>query len=59
MMARQSGQIAMYSSLAGFLPLPGAQRMAQVKAVRQYGEALRMSARSSNVQVSVICPQRA
>ena len=57
MMARQSGQIAIMSSLAGFLPLPGAPAYGASKAaVRQYGEALRMSARSSNVQVSVICP---
>ena len=57
MMARQSGQIAIMSSLAGFLPLPGAPAYGASKAaVRQYGEALRMSARSNNVQVSVICP---
>jgi len=57
MMAREAGQIAIMSSLAGFLPLPGAPAYGASKAaVRQYGEALRMSARSRNVQVSVICP---
>tara|TARA_B100000676_G_C18007669_1_gene804758 strand:+ start:784 stop:1572 length:789 start_codon:yes stop_codon:yes gene_type:complete len=57
MLERKAGQIAIMSSLAGFLPLPGAPAYCASKAaVRQYGEALRISARRRNVRVSVICP---
>ena len=57
MLERQAGQIAIMSSLAGFLPLPGAPAYSASKAaIRQYGEALRTAAISRNVRVSVICP---
>lgn len=57
MAKRGHGQIAIISSLAGFLPLPGAPAYGASKAaVRQFGEALRASAARQGVAVSVVCP---
>lgn len=57
MLPRGRGQIAIMSSLAGFLPLPGAPAYTASKAaVRHYGEALRPTAARSGLKVSVICP---
>lgn len=54
---RGRGQIAIISSLAGFLALPGAPAYGVSKAaVLQYGEALRPSAAKRGVGVSVVCP---
>lgn len=57
MMARKRGQIAVMSSLAGFLPLPGAATYAASKAaVRVYGLALRQRLATVGISVNVICP---
>jgi short-subunit dehydrogenase len=57
MATRQSGQIAIISSLAGFLPLPGAPAYAASKAaVKTYGLALRLAMAKHKVAVNVICP---
>ncbi len=57
MAARSAGQIAIVSSLAGFLQLPGAPAYSASKAaVRHFGEALRPSAARRGVGVTVICP---
>ncbi len=57
MVARQQGQIALVSSMASFMALPGAPAYSASKAfVRSYGESLRGAVRLHNVQVSVICP---
>jgi len=54
---RGHGQIAIVSSLAGFLPLPGAPAYSASKAsIRHFGEALRISAARRGVGISVICP---
>ena len=57
MSQREYGQIAIVSSLAGFLPLPSAPAYGASKAaVRHFGEAFRISASQRGVAVSVICP---
>ena len=57
MAARSGGQIAIVSSLAGFLPMSGAPAYSASKAaVRHFGEALRPSAARRGVGVTVICP---
>ncbi len=54
---RGRGQIALMSSLAGFLGFPGAPAYSASKAaVRAYGQALRGALYGEGVQVSVICP---
>ena len=57
MIARRSGQLALVSSLAGFIPLPDAPSYGASKAaVLRYGLALRTALRGSGVKLSVICP---
>jgi short-subunit dehydrogenase len=57
MMARQRGQIAIMSSLAGFRGFAGAPAYCASKAaVRVYGEALRGEMMKHGVAVNVICP---
>lgn len=57
MVARNSGQIALMSSLAGFMPLAGAPAYSASKAfVRFYGESLCAALSKTNVRMSVICP---
>ncbi len=57
LMARRRGQIAVVSSLAGFIGLPySASYNASKAAVRVWGESIRYVLRKSGVGVSVICP---
>lgn len=57
LIAREKGQIALLSSLAGFRTLGGPAGYTASKAwVRLYGEALRGQMVKHNVGVSVICP---
>lgn len=57
MTARQSGQIAIMSSLASFSGWPGAPAYSASKgAVRFYGEALRGAMAEQNIKINVICP---
>lgn len=57
MKARRGGHIAIMSSLAGIIALPGAPAYSASKAaVRVYGDALRGMLRPYGVAVSVICP---
>ena len=57
MLQRQSGQIAIISSLASFSGWGGAPGYSSSKgAVRLYGEALRVIAKARNVRVNVVCP---
>ena len=56
MAARSAGQIAIVSSLAGFLQLPGAPAYSASKAAVFHLEALRPSAARRGVGVTVICP---
>jgi NADP-dependent 3-hydroxy acid dehydrogenase YdfG len=57
MIARQKGQIAIVSSLAGFRGLPSSPAYSASKAcVRVYGEGLRGWLQQHRVEVSVICP---
>ena len=57
MSQRKSGQIAITSSLAGFIGLPGAPAYSASKAaVKAYAEALRGWLKEDNIRVSVICP---
>ncbi len=57
LMARRHGQIAVVSSLAGFIGLPySASYNASKAAVRVWGESIRYVLRKSGVGVSVICP---
>ena len=57
MRSRGHGQIAIVSSLAGYLGLAGAPDYAASKAaVRIWGEALRRRHRHEGVHISVICP---
>ena len=57
MMARGRGQIAVVSSLAGFIGLPySASYNASKAAVRVWGESIRYVLRKKGVGVSVICP---
>jgi short-subunit dehydrogenase len=51
------GQIAIVSSIAGFLGLPGNPAYSASKnAVRAYGESLRGTYANRNIEVNVICP---
>lgn len=57
MMKRQSGQIAVVSSLAGYIGLPySAAYSASKAAVRVWGESIRYVLKRSGIGVSVICP---
>jgi short-subunit dehydrogenase len=57
LLARRRGQIALVSSLAGFIGLPPAPAYGASKAwIRVYGEALRGAVADQGVGVSVICP---
>jgi len=57
MTARKRGQIAVVSSLAGFIGLPySASYNASKAAVRVWGESIRYALKKSGVGVSVICP---
>lgn len=57
MAARRRGQIAIVSSLAAYIPLPGMAAYGATKsAIKSYGEALRMELRPKGIGVSVICP---
>ena len=57
MRRRGKGQVAMVSSVASFLPLPGSPAYAASKAaVRLYGESLRGALAPDGIEVSVICP---
>lgn len=57
MQAQRHGQIAIMSSIAGFIGFPGSPAYCASKAsVRVWGESLRGYLAGSGVQVSVICP---
>jgi short-subunit dehydrogenase len=57
LMARRRGQIAIVSSLAGFIGLPySASYNASKAAVRVWGESIRYVLKKSDIGVSVICP---
>lgn len=57
LMARGRGQIAVVSSLAGFIGLPySASYNASKACVRVWGESIRYVLKKSGVGVSVICP---
>jgi short-subunit dehydrogenase len=57
MMARRAGQIAIVSSIAGFIPLPDAPSYGASKAATlSYGLALRALLDEHGIRVSVICP---
>jgi len=57
MVARGVGHIAIVSSLAGMVALPGAAAYCASKAaVRYYGDALRGMHHEHNITISVICP---
>ncbi len=57
MMARRRGQIAVVSSLAGFIGLPvSASYNASKAAVRVWGESIRYVLKKHGIGVSVICP---
>jgi short-subunit dehydrogenase len=57
MVARGGGQIAIVSSIAGFIPLPDAPSYGASKAATlSYGLALRGLLASQGIRVSVVCP---
>jgi len=57
MLVRESGQIAIISSLAAYRGWPGAPAYSASKgAVRFYGEALRGALWDTGVKVNVVCP---
>ena len=57
MIARKRGQIAVVSSLAGFIGLPySASYNASKAAVRVWGESIRYVLKKDGIGVSVICP---
>ena len=57
MMARGRGQIAILSSIAGFIPLPDAPSYAASKAATlNYGLGLRTALCDKGIKVSVVCP---
>jgi short-subunit dehydrogenase len=57
MIGRGGGQIAIVSSIAGFIPLPDAPSYGASKAATlSYGLALRGLLASQSIKVSVICP---
>jgi short-subunit dehydrogenase len=54
---RKSGQIAIISSLAGFVSLPSSPAYSASKsAVRIYGESLRTNLAQFGIKVNVVCP---
>ncbi|MCW8917123.1 MAG: SDR family NAD(P)-dependent oxidoreductase [Magnetovibrio sp.] len=57
MKPRGKGQIAIISSLAGFMALPGAPAYSTSKvAVKAYGEALHGALKSEGITVTTVCP---
>lgn len=57
LMARGTGQIAVVSSLAGFIGLPySASYNASKAAVRVWGESIRYVLKKNGIGVSVVCP---
>jgi short-subunit dehydrogenase len=57
LMARGAGQIAVVSSLAGFIGLPySASYNASKAAVRVWGESIRYVLKKNGIGVSVVCP---
>jgi len=57
MIGRKAGQIAIVSSLAGFVGLPyAASYNASKAAVRVWGESIRYPLKKSGIGVSVVCP---
>lgn len=57
MVARNSGQIVLMSSLAGYRGWPGAPAYCGSKAaVRVYGESLRGVLKKKGIRVNVVCP---
>ena len=57
MKERKQGQIAIMSSLSGYIGLPSAPAYSASKgAVKLYGEALRGALKKDGIQVNVICP---
>lgn len=57
MAKRGRGQVAIVSSLAGYLGLPGSPMYSASKnAVRAYGEALRPAYAGKGIEINVICP---
>jgi len=57
MQRRGAGQIALMSSLAGFMGMPSSPAYSTSKVmVKAYGEALRGRLRHHGIEVSVICP---
>ena len=57
MKLRKKGQIAIISSLAGFVGLPSSPTYSASKAaIRVYGEGLRGNLAEFGIEVSVICP---
>jgi short-subunit dehydrogenase len=57
MIAKRRGGILNVSSMAGFLPMPGAAVYAATKAyVTSFSEALRAELRETGVSVSAVCP---
>lgn len=57
MQKRKTGHIAIISSLAGFITLPGSPAYSASKAaIRLYGDALRLSLEPFNIGISVVCP---
>lgn len=57
MKKRGRGQVAIVSSLAGYIGLPGSPMYSASKnAVRAYGEALRPAYALKGIEINVICP---
>jgi len=57
MKKRGRGQVAIVSSLAGYIGLPGSPMYSASKnAVRAYGEALRPAYAMKGIEINVICP---
>ena len=57
MQKRKKGQVAIVSSLAGYIGLPGSPMYSASKnAVRAYGEALRPAYALKGIEINVICP---
>jgi NAD(P)-dependent dehydrogenase (short-subunit alcohol dehydrogenase family) len=57
MLERKRGQIAIVSSIAGFMGLPGSPAYSSSKAaVKAYGRSLRSRYRNRGIKISVICP---
>ncbi len=57
MIKQKSGQIAIISSIAGLLPMPGAPSYSTSKgAIRMLGDALRVELKPYNIKVNIIIP---